>query len=89
MSIAYTKYRHLTNQEFIAEIEPIIRKSPIIAELATRLMKNNYNDDCFNPISIEEVENHHIKCPVCDANLSLFVEDKSFTDDLVIELKAL
>lgn len=53
-----TKYRGLSNEEFLNEIASIKEYSPIISELVSRLEN-----------MVEPILNPNIECPCCEANL--------------------
>ena len=61
----YTKYRALSDDEFLQAISSVRDKSPIISELCTRLL-SHADSGTTNP-----TEESELTCPVCEAELKL------------------
>ena len=76
-----SKYRTYTNQELLTLIDDKRYQSPIIDELCTRLEKNNFNDDLYNPGETCESVLESITCPICEAKITLETDPDETKDN--------
>jgi hypothetical protein len=61
-----TKYDFMSDKEFLVQVEPLIRKSPIIDALVDRL-----NSLINSSKSLQEDEEVKVSCPICEATLKI------------------
>ena len=79
-----TKYRHLTDEEFLNICQEKRHQSPIINELCQRLEEFIYSDQ---PVTDEinlELKNEH-RCPVCETKIE--IEFSSIDDKISFKPK--
>jgi len=62
----HTKYRNLTDEEFLNKIDNARQHSPIIDELAGRLEKLDRTNNETNT---------RVECPVCEAKLEAGLDE--------------